>query len=122
MPPRPLRRPATGQPETDRALRAVVDAVNEIGGNALLRGRILTVEDVNATNTDDHITLAAVTIKKLKHGLGRRLLGFVVVDSITTGTPAAVARVQTDGTNTADETTDLWLKANIACRVKVLVY
>lgn len=55
--------------------------------------------------------LANASVVRLKHGLGSKLRGWMVTDLRGASTSGRVERVLTDGTGTADDGEDLWLKA-----------
>ena len=107
------------------AVREIQDAIRGMGKTCpLLDGAWVTAADRNAENvTDDHVALTAAVITKLKHGLERRLLGFLVCDVLDATAAVCVTRVTADGTMTADDTEDLWLKPlGSSLRVRVWVF
>ena len=61
-----------------------------------------------------------VGVKRLKHGLGRKLNGWMIVDIVGAWTSAI--RVSTDSGDTADDRFDLWISFNTATTVRIIVF
>lgn len=135
---RQTERRTVPDPDTQRALDPILKGLNDLrrtvagvhGAVQSVQGDIikfvlLAAVEGNLSNGD--IDLASAVIVKLRHPLGKRLRGWVVSDLRlpSGGTTGHIERVLTDGTTTADDTRDLWLRATGWTRtvtVRVLVF
>lgn len=98
--------------EVSEGFREVREHLDEITKSEIVDGRFID-EATHATSEGrGYVNLTPGEVTKIKHGLGRKLRGWQVADVIADGATAAgsVLRVTVDGSLTADEHEDLWLK------------
>jgi hypothetical protein len=133
-----VARRQVSDPDTQRALdeiRARLDEVTRLrepprAPNARRGGNLLSARaEASGVPNTRHIgdtALANAVIVKLKHGLGRRLRGWIVTDLRGPSTSGRIERILDDALSTdADDGEDLWLKATgwgATITVRVLVY
>jgi len=100
-------------PQTHAAVRELREAVAEIQDASGQDGRLIASLDPN-NKLVTSITFTNGAITKIQHGLGRPLKGWRVEDEVLPQSVVAagkIFRVTSDGTDTADDAKEIWLKA-----------
>ena len=117
-----LPRRQVADPVNQQAVEPLRRKIDELDGGI----KFLQVEaPLGQTYEEGTIILADATIVKLKHRLGRRMMGWVLADLRGASASGIVQRVTTDGTSSPDETKELWLQADNyggQIGVKILVF
>lgn len=88
-------------PGDQQAVDPIRQAMNEVAQVPLLQGRLV-----------ENVKLSDGAVVKIKHGLGRKLRGWVLTDLYDATSTGRIVRVRTSGGRNASDESDIWLRAD----------
>lgn len=97
-------------------MRQMQDAIEAVGGAEVLDGRLLTSQTGQGGEhaTSGRIVLLNAFVNKIQHGLGRRLVGYLLCDLVASAAAAGhverVTSVAGPPVARPDDTKELWLR------------